>query len=80
ENFRELVKLISTQMKVYLVGGPDDRELAEKVRDQQPQVENLCGNLSLLDSAALMKKAHRVIVNDSGPLHLASAVNAPTPI
>jgi heptosyltransferase-2 len=39
---------------------------------------NLCGQLNLLESAALMEGAERVFVNDSGPLHLASAMNAKT--
>ena len=51
-------------------------ELCEKIRNNSPHVENLCGKLNLLDSAALMINAKRVIVNDSAPLHLASANNA----
>lgn len=42
------------------------------------KIVNLAGMLSLLETAALMSKAKRVFVNDSAPLHLASAVNAPT--
>jgi heptosyltransferase-2 len=41
-------------------------------------VLNLAGKLSLLASAALMENAAMCYVNDSAPLHLASAVNAPT--
>jgi heptosyltransferase-2 len=37
----------------------------------------LAGQLSLLQSAALMSKAKRNFVNDSGPLHLCSAMDAP---
>ena len=40
--------------------------------------ENVCGSLTLLQSAALMRHAERVFTNDSAPLHLASAVHAPT--
>ena len=39
-------------------------------------VMNLAGDLSLLQSAALMKGAVHNYVNDSGPLHLASSMNA----
>jgi heptosyltransferase-2 len=38
---------------------------------------NLSGQLSFLQSAALMKEAGMNYVNDSAPLHFASAVNAP---
>ncbi|HMT28996.1 MAG TPA: glycosyltransferase family 9 protein, partial [Bacteroidia bacterium] len=37
----------------------------------------LAGKLSLLQTAALMKDAAMNYVNDSGPLHIASAMNAP---
>jgi heptosyltransferase-2 len=36
----------------------------------------LSGKLSLLKSAALMQGAEHNYVNDSGPLHIASAMNA----
>jgi heptosyltransferase-2 len=39
-------------------------------------VINLCGQLSFLESAALMKEAVMSYVNDSAPMHFASAVNA----
>jgi len=76
EYFTELAQKIASKCNVYLIGGPDDRDLCERVRADHPRIENLCGKLNLIDSAALMKKAKRVIVNDSSPLHLASGVNA----
>lgn len=75
--YRELVKLLSVNHQVLLIGGPDDHALCERVRGTTEAI-NLCGKLNLLDSAALMKDAARVFVNDSGPLHLASSVNAKT--
>jgi heptosyltransferase-2 len=41
------------------------------------QVCNLAGSLSFLETAALMEKASMNYVNDSAPLHIASAMNAP---
>lgn len=75
----ELVNAIDGH-RIYLVGGPEDYELCEKIlsKSQHERVSNLAGKLSLLQSAALFSKAKRVYVNDSGPLHIASAVNAPT--
>lgn len=66
-------------VKTYILGAPSDLALGDEITSQLPHVEivNLCGELSLLQSAALMKGALRNYVNDSGPLHLASAVNAP---
>ena len=63
---------------IYLIGGPDDHALCETIKTQSPnRIINLAGKLSLMESIALMKGAVRNFVNDSGPLHFASAVNAP---
>lgn len=63
---------------IYLLGGPSDHALCETIRAQSTgQTVNLAGKLSLMESIALMKGAVRNHVNDSGPLHFASAVNAP---
>ena len=63
----------------YLVGGPADFDEVEHIRmsTKNDRVINLCGKLSLLASAALMQGAEMNYVNDSGPMHLCSAVNAP---
>jgi heptosyltransferase-2 len=37
----------------------------------------MAGNLSFLESAALMKEAKMNFVNDSAPLHIATAVKGP---
>lgn len=65
--------------KIYILGAPNDKELADEIREKSNReyVINLCGELSIMESAALMKGAKRNFVNDSGPLHLASAMNAP---
>jgi heptosyltransferase-2 len=64
---------------VYLLGGKQDYDVCEHIRTsvENGQIINLCGELNLLESAALMSSATRNYVNDSGPLHLASAMNAP---
>lgn len=64
---------------VYLLGGPDDRERCESIISKLPgkSIVNLAGTLSILESAALMADARMNFVNDSAPLHLASAMNAP---
>ena len=66
-------------VRFYLLGGPNDYELCESIKliSQRNNVHNLAGKLSLMQSAAVMKDAKRNFVNDSGPLHIASAGNAP---
>ncbi len=64
---------------IYLLGGPGDRAVCEDIRTNSNhyKVANLSGQLSFLESAALMKGAWMNFVNDSAPMHLASAMNAP---
>ncbi len=79
EKWLELLTLIPTQKKVYLLGAPGDASLCEELisLSKRPNCEHLCGKLSLLQSALLMKHAEMNYVNDSAPLHLASSQNAP---
>jgi len=74
----KLCKELSKKGRVYLLGGPNDATLANEIiaHSGVESLENLCGKLSLLQSAALMSRAKRNFVNDSGPLHLASSMNA----
>jgi len=77
--WKELIQRLSAKAKVYLIGAPTDNAYIERLYVQtNSQVINLCGGLSLRQSALLMKNALRVFVNDSAPLHLASSVNAKT--
>ena len=73
------IELINkTEEKIYLLGAPADFELCESITEScsQKKIENLCGKLNLLDSVALISDAKMNFVNDSGPMHMASSVNA----
>ncbi len=65
--------------QVYLLGAPSDKAACEQIiaEAQYPHIQNLAGELSLLESAALMQNAQMNYVNDSAPMHLASSMNAP---
>jgi heptosyltransferase-2 len=64
--------------KIVLLGGKGDQSYAEEVANSHPgKVLVMAGQLSFLRSAALMKYAAMNYVNDSAPLHFASAVDAP---
>ncbi len=64
---------------VFLLGSLQDKQLCDEIKNatEGRQIENLAGQLSLLESVALMSKAVMNYVNDSAPLHLASAIDAP---
>lgn len=71
---------VPSEIKVYILGAPGDKELAKEIigGTRHPAVVSLCGELGMLQSAALMKDALMNYVNDSAPMHFASSVNAPT--
>lgn len=75
----ELCNSISSNNIIYIIGAPSDSSLAERIQksSRHQGIISLVGKLSLLESAALMQKADMNYVNDSAPLHLASALNAP---
>ena len=79
EKWVELIGKISLEKDIFLLGAPTDLEACEKIKNaaNHPKIHNLAGRLSLLQSAALMQNATMNYVNDSAPLHLASAMNAP---
>lgn len=80
EQWVTLLNTLPATYKIYLLGSSADKEHTEAIRKQtqHQSVTNLCGQLNLLQSAALMQDALLNYVNDSGPMHLASALNAPT--
>ncbi|MEY3539306.1 MAG: hypothetical protein RL188_723 [Bacteroidota bacterium] len=64
---------------IYLLGGPGDKALNDQIIKsvQKQNLINMAGRLSFLASAVLQKGALLNYVNDSAPMHFASAVNAP---
>lgn len=79
EKWIELVSQLPGDLILYLIGSRNDSDLAEKIRNssRKSNIRNLCGQLDILDTAVLMKNAVLNIVNDSAPMHIASAMNAP---
>lgn len=75
----ELIQHLPQDITVCLIGAKGDIELCERIRSNfsDRNIIILAGQLSMLESAALMAKAKMNYVNDSAPLHFASAVNAP---
>jgi ADP-heptose:LPS heptosyltransferase len=65
--------------RVIVVGSGGEPEIAQGVCSaMQADCLNLYGKLDLNALAGLLSRASLVVSNDSGPLHLAAAVGAPT--
>ncbi|MHC1707934.1 MAG: glycosyltransferase family 9 protein [Bacteroidales bacterium] len=79
EKWTEFLHALQPGYVVYCLGSKADVDLAEGIMRKagRENMVNLCGKLSLLQSAALMEGAAMNYVNDSAPLHLCSSRNAP---
>ncbi len=81
EKWIEFIHSTDASLSICLIGGKDDFNLCEEIKSLAPRpasrVLNLAGKLSILETAALMQGAKMNYVNDSAPMHIASAMNAP---
>lgn len=75
----DLIHQLPQEFKIFLLGGKDDIDLCNEIREvvKNKNIKSFAGELTFLQSAALMKTAVMNFVNDSAPLHFASAMNAP---
>jgi heptosyltransferase-2 len=70
--------------KIFIIGGPGDKSTGNQIIDAvaanakvKNKIINVAGQFHFLSAAALQKGAVLNYVNDSAPMHFASAVNAP---
>jgi heptosyltransferase-2 len=65
--------------EVLLFGGPDDREVVERILDLSNHGgTSLVGKIGLRELAGAIERCHVFITNDSGPMHIAVARGVPT--
>ncbi|HDH52949.1 MAG TPA: lipopolysaccharide heptosyltransferase I [Nitrospirae bacterium] len=83
ERFASLIKKVS--IPCILTGSKGDMKTAQKIMgymaqktEQRDNVINLCGKTGLKELAALIAGAKAVVSNDSGPMHIAAALDIPT--
>lgn len=81
EKWVDMINHLSTPKQIFLLGSKSDIPLCEEIisllKNNSVSVINLAGKLSITETAALMEHAEMNFVNDSAPLHIASAMNAP---
>ena len=79
EKWVNLINKLPSSFNVYLLGAPSDEVLCGTIikNTSNKNVYSLAGKLSMLQSAALQQNAYMNYVNDSAPMHFASAMNAP---
>ncbi len=81
--FGRLIDLLAEEddMRIALIGGPDEREIAERVLatvKRQDRVFNLVGRSKLSEVPRIMAESVLFVGNNSGPSHIASGLGVPT--
>jgi lipopolysaccharide heptosyltransferase I len=78
EGFAQVARhLMRNKVIVVLIGSNSERAVCQQVANAAPGALNLAGVTTLSELAALIRRAAICITNDSGPMHLAVALNRP---
>jgi lipopolysaccharide heptosyltransferase II len=83
ESYAQLAdKLLQLNYGVVFLGGMMDKELVSEItalmrQKNQPLLKIFTGELKLMELAAILKKCAVLVTNDSGPMHIAVAMDTP---
>jgi len=79
EQWIRFIQKLPSDLTLYFLGGKTDATLCDEIiaTSGHTRSVNLAGKLKFLQSASLMQQAQMNYVNDSAPMHLCGAVNAP---
>jgi heptosyltransferase I len=78
EGFAETARhFLQKGFAVALMGSDGERALCEEIARLAPGAVNLAGETTLPELAALIRRATICVTNDSGPMHLAAALERP---
>ena len=61
-----------------LLGGTEDRDAIQTIKESCPNAEDLSGKTTLDDIPALARAAAVAVGNDTGPMHMAALTGCPT--
>ena len=78
DGFAEVARhLLQKGLAVTLIGSDGERAVCDEVAGLAPGTVNLVGETTLPELAALIRRALLCVSNDSGPMHLAAALDRP---
>lgn len=78
--FEKMVEVLEkVTLPVVLLGGKMDGEMGELLKNtlSSQNIVNTCGNLSLRQSASLVRQSAALLTHDTGLMHIASAFQIP---
>ncbi len=78
EGFAEMARhFLQKGFAVALIGSDGERALCEEVAQLAPGAVDLAGETTLSELAALIRRSTICVTNDSGPMHMAVALDRP---
>jgi heptosyltransferase I len=78
EGFRDVARhFLAKGRAVVLIGSAEERAACENIAAAAPGALNLAGKTSVTELAALLRGCAVCVTNDSGPMHLAVALERP---
>jgi ADP-heptose:LPS heptosyltransferase len=81
DNWSALLQALAPQhpsLGLVLVGAREERELCDSISQSwKGPVQNLCGEVTPRETAAVLRHCHLMICHDSGPMHLAASQQLP---
>lgn len=72
---KQIELLTKINGKIILIGGKEDEEAGILLANCSSNIINLCGRLSIHQSALCIQKSRYVITHDTGMMHIAAALN-----
>lgn len=81
ERFGELAGVLAEkEIRPVILGAAGEAPIMAAIRDRCPEAVDLSGETALLELAALGRGARLAVGNDTGPMHLLSAVGCPSAV
>lgn len=77
EYYKDLTQKLIKKWNVVIVGGYKEKEIGNFIKGDFNKAYNLCGKTDLITVAGIFYFSKAVISNDSGLMHLASALKIP---
>ena len=77
EHWKELINMIDANIPIVISGGKGEEEFFSAIRPFPNNVIDLVGKTPLPDLITITEHAQAMITTDTGPAHVASAVNTP---
>ena len=78
----EFIRLLPLDQEIVLMGSAAEKHLSDEIEKafigSGRKIINACGRFNLQEAIAVYQQSLMSFVNDSGPLHICSALNTPT--